>query len=434
MKWALFIGAVLVAYGLGRSLRRSPRWQLHLWVLAGLLPFIPQPGMGIIFDREFPGDSHGIEVALLDILAITLLAATGGVAHRKVPYRALLVAYLLAALLSVTQAVEPLPAFFYVWKLLRMLLLFVVLVRAAELSNLVAPAVLRGMMLGTLFQLALVLWQRYGLGMHQVTGSFGHQNSLGVAMNLVVMVPVAVLLGRQVTWLTIAAPIAGLVTVVLTLSRGALLFSALGVTLIFLLSLTRGPRLRKLVYAGLGLAVAAVVLFKAGPRIIERFETAPAESMQVREQFKEAASMMLDAHPLGVGANHFSWTMKNRGYGTRAAIDSYNQTAIVHNLYWLTAAEMGYFGLLSLLALLLIPATTAFWHGLVTKGDVRADVLLGMSVGLLMCYVHGTVEWVWRTTEVSYLFWMLLALCSCLVRELKDAAAAQLDPAEHTSA
>ena len=107
MKWALFIGAVLVAYGLGRWLRRSPRWQLHLWVLAGLLPFIPQPGMGIIFDREFPGDSHGIEVALLDILAITLLAATGGVAHRKVPYRALLVAYLLAALLSVTQAVEP---------------------------------------------------------------------------------------------------------------------------------------------------------------------------------------------------------------------------------------------------------------------------------------------------------------------------------------
>lgn len=420
MKWALFTAAVLVALGVGRALRGSPRVQLALWTVVGFLPFFHTIGMGLVFDREHPGDAHGLEVGLLDIVVITLWAARAPSRH-PVPYRWLVAAYVAAAALSLLQAQFPLPALFYVWNLSRAVLLFGVLANATRASPLVAPAVLRGLLLGVLYQFALVLWQRYGLGLHQVTGTFGHQNALGVALNLVLMVPIAALLARHVTWLSVAAPVAGFVTIVLTLSRGALLVFLVGVVIVFALSLLRGQRTRKLIMAGAGLLVLGAIFARGSERIIVRFETAPAASLETRERFNRAAARMLADHPLGVGVNHFAWTLKHRGYGEREGLYGSNRDAIVHNLYWLTLAEMSYWGLAALMGLLLIPIFKGYLAVLRAPSDLRADVLIGVCVGMTLCGVHGFVEWVWRATEVSYVYWSLMALSAGLIRELRQA-------------
>ena len=65
---------------------------------------------------------------------------------------------------------------------------------------------------------------------------------------------------------------------------------------------------------------------------------------------------------------------------------------------------MGYLGIVALIPLLLNPVVLAFRHGFRAPSDVRGDILLGLGVGLGLFYVHGTFEWVWRSTEVSYLF------------------------------
>src|SRR5438445_8874185 len=237
MKWVVFVAALLSVYPFGCWLRDRPHFQLRVWTLLGFLPFFQPLDIGIISDQYHPGDSHGIEVALIDLLGLSLF-----VAHKRsaqpLPYRAAMAVYLAVAVLSMTQAPSVMVAFFYVWKLLRMYFLFVVVVYAGR-DREVPPAILRGMALGTLYELILALWQRYALGVHQVTGSFVHQNTLGVVLNLVLMAPVAVVLARRADWLTTLAPIAGMVTVVLTLSRGAIIFFAAGLILVHLLSMVK---------------------------------------------------------------------------------------------------------------------------------------------------------------------------------------------------
>lgn len=428
MKWLVFAGAVLAVYPFGRWLRGRPRFQARVWTLVGFLPFFYSLDLGIFVARDRPGDAHGIEVALIDLLAVSLFVARPR-ATPRLPYRGAVAAYLLAAVASMAQAASPLFAFFYVWKLLRMCFLGAVLLRAAEDGD--APAaVLRGMTLGTLYEFALALWQRYGLGLHQVPGSFAHQNSLGMALNLAVMAPFALVLARRADWRTTAAPFAAMVTIVLTLSRGALVLFALGLTLVLLLSIVRRRTLRKVAVALLGLTVAAAVLAKGADSIGRRFAGAPAESMEERRRLDAAASMMLRDHPLGVGANHFTWMLMNRGYGERVGLDARARTAIVHNVYWLTAAEMGYAGLVALLALLAAPLVHALRSGFRARRDVRGDVLLGLAVALVTCYAHGTVEWIWRTTEIAYLFWMIVAIVPALARQLapEEAGAAEGPP------
>jgi O-antigen ligase len=419
VKWLVFVGAVLAVYPFGRWLRGRPGRQSLVWSLVGFLPFFYSLDVALVVDRIRPGDAHGIEVALIDLLALALFVARPRPMPR-VPYRGAVLFYVFAAAASIAQAASPGFAFFYVWKLLRMCFLGAVLMRAGQEGE--APAaVLRGMTVGTLYEFGLVLWQRYGLGMNQVTGSFAHQNSLGMAVNLVVMASFALVLARRTDWRTTVAPFAAMVTIVLTLSRGALALFAVGLVLVFLLSMLRGVTTRKVAVALLGAAVAAAVLAKGADTIVRRFGEAPAESMEERRRLDAAALMMVRDHPLGVGANHFTWMLVNRGYGERAGLDPRSRTANVHNIYWLTAAEMGYPGLLALLALMAAPLVHAFRYVFSARGDARGDVLLGLGVGLVLCWVHGTIEWVWRTTEISYLFWMIVAMVPALARQLAPA-------------
>ncbi len=418
LKWALLPGGLVLAYVLGRLLRRQPRLEGAAWFLVGLLPFLGALDMGLVTDVSFAGDSHGLEVALVDLLALALVFARP-FPLRRVPYRWVLALYLLAAACSVLPAVAPAQVGYYLWKLLRGYLLFFAVVRAGG-SLPVAMAILRGMAAGALYEFYLVMQQRYLV--YQSPGSFSHQNSLGMVMNLFLVTVVALVLARRSDWLVTVAPATGLVVVLLTRSRGALIFLAVGVALVFVLSSLRRFTGRKAVVAVLGATLALGVLAWSARRVVERFERAPAASMDTRWQFEEAAAMMLRDHPAGVGANHFSWSMRHGGYADRAGLTYGDRYATVHNLYWLTAAELGWFGLAALVLLLLRPLVDALrgaWRA--SRQDLRGDLLLGLGVSLLMCYLHSTVEWIWRETEVSYVFWTLVGLAGAL------AAAVRLD-------
>jgi O-antigen ligase len=94
--------------------------------------------------------------------------------------------------------------------------------------------------------------------------------------------------------------------------------------------------------------------------------------------------------------------------------------AIVHNIYSLTAAEMGYAGVVALVILFLVPLASALWYGLRARHDRRGDVLLGLGVGLIVFYTHGFFEWVWRLTEVSYVYFTIIGIIAVLTRQIED--------------
>jgi O-antigen ligase len=427
VKWIIFIVAVLASYPVGHWLRDRPALQLRAWTLIGFLPFFSSTlGMGLIPFGTRAGDTQGIEVALVDWLALSLLFAQKTPA-RPLPYRFALALYFLVALVSVTQAEWTLGALGYVWKLGRMFLLFAAICRAGH-DQRVPAALLRGLMSGIVYEGAWVVWQHYGLKIHQASGTFFHQNSLGILLSLVVMVPVALILAGRASMLPWLTLIAAVPISIFTVSRGTILFFGAGSVLVYIVSTFRTYSLRKakIGLAGiiLGLAILPVALATLG----SRSEEAKAESLLVRWRYERAATMMLADHPLGVGANHFTTMLLTGGYGDRAGIDWFNRIGIVHNVYWLTAAEMGYAGVVALAILFLAPILSVLRNGLRAGQDRRADVLLGFGVGLIAFYAHSFFEWAWRITEVSYIYWIAVAIVAILARQIREAVPGRVVP------
>ncbi len=416
MKWAICLAGLAASYPLGRVLRQQRWLQALAWTLVGLLPFLGSLDIGLILDTTFVGDSHGIEVSVIDLLALSLVFARQ-FSFRRVPYRVPLGLYLLVAAVSVAQAAAPVQAVYYVWKLLRGYLLFVSVVRAAG-SIPVSLAILRGMALGIFYDFYLVMQQRFAA--FASPGSFAHQNSLGMAVNLFLVTAVALVLARRSGWLMTLSPAVGLVVVLLTRSRGALIFFVLGVVLVFTLSLIKRFTGRKVLIVVVGGVITLGALTRAVDRVVERFEQAPESSMETRRQLVEAAALMLRDHPMGVGGNHFSWSLRAGGYAERVGLMSGTRYMTVHNIYWLTAAEFGYLGIVALAVLFLVPLTDAMRFAFMAESrDVRGDLLLGLGISLLVFSLHSTLEFVWRITEVAYVFWILVALVGALAAAVR---------------
>jgi O-antigen ligase len=287
----------------------------------------------------------------------------------------------------------------------------------------VAPWILRGMASGVIYELGVALHQRYVLHHHQVAGDFAHQNTFGMAVNLVMPMVLALRLSGSGGRLALPTLLAGASCIVLTLSRGAMTMLLVGSFVVFAASTIRKPTRAKLKTAAVSVAVAGAMLSRAWSTIVDRFVNAPKESAEGREQFEEAARLMLAEHPLGIGMNGFSLALGEAGYGARVGVYGYDATGIVHNIYWLTAAEIGYLGFVAFVVLLASPVVLAargFWW---SNDDRRGDVMLGLGVGLLLMDFQGQLEWAFRQTTLSYLFWTIVSIVTALSR--------QVDPRAH---
>ena len=100
----------------------------------------------------------------------------------------------------------------------------------------------------------------------------------------------------------------------------------------------------------------------------------------------------------------FGEDSKSRAFAARAG----SLGAHVHNVYLLTAAENGYFGLCALLGLLLAP----LFKGLkpLRSAATFSDFHLGLLIGILLLYIHSAFEWSLITNEIQYVFAIVLGL------------------------
>jgi len=420
LRLAIFVVAVLASRAAALSLRDRPAVRIWLWTLMGLLPFLPPFRVALAFFPSTPGDTHGLEtMPLIDGLALCLLRPAKP-RDEPVPYRFALCFYFLVVIVSITEARWPWLVVGYAWTLGRMVLLLLAIWRAGRDDGRVVGALLRGMLLGVVYAGGLAAWQQFGKGLLRAQGSFSGWNSLGMALNLVVMVPVARILAGPTSLLTKLAPVAAVLGALSSVSRGALLFMGLGIALVWLGSAMQEFTSRKAWFGLCGLLLAAIAVPIALSTVESRTEEERQESMIERQLLESAASMMLREHPSGVGASHYTPELLLGGYGRRVGLGWHGWIAIVHNIYWLTAAELGYVGVVALLALFLAPLRIAFLRR--PRGP-RGDVLLGLGVGLLVFCVHSCFEWVWRLSEISYLYFMSIALVAVVARPARQALA-----------
>ena len=425
MKWPFFILSLFLIVPVSTWLRRNPKHFRIVWGVFGFLPFglvaIPQLDIALIDWSGWPGYTKGVLYSAIDAAALAILL-TLPKSQRPLPFLTPMLLYLGAVLLSALHAQIPVAAFFYATQLLRIFLVYFVVARACA-QRAVIPPLLTGLTLGLCFQAATVLYQRYGLGILQTAGSFGHQNSLGLVSNLVVLPLFALFLSGRTGWIGVAGPLAGCIIAVLTTSRATLGLLAAGMGLIFLISIKRQLTPHKVGAGLIGMFLVAVLAPIAVGSFEARFAKAPIEgegTYDERVAFVDAAKSMLEDHPFGVGANNFVIVANSGGYFERAGVTwaRGSRGAHVHNIYWLTLAETGYIGLVALLYLLFRPLKAALTCGWRHREDRRGDLLLGLCVSLLILYIHCYFEWIFFFADIQYIFAVNLGMIAGLTEQL----------------
>ena len=400
-------------------LRSNIRLVQIVWGLVGFLPFVLESFhlyMSAGFLDHWPGYVTGFELTIVDALALALYLSLPRTSH-PLPFRIALSLYLFSTLLSALPAMEPKAALFYSWQLARMFFLYAVIVRASA-NPVASVALLKGMAVGLLVQVPVVLWQRFALGMLQTPGTMVHQNELGMLSHFIVFPFFALLLtGRAGRWPALVSPRRRDYRIDDNLPRHDRprrdwIYARFCVIRPAGMDVSKGALLAVFV------VVSAIVAPVAVSAIADRGASQIESSDMSRVVLEKAASLMLADHPMGVGANNFNLTAILQGYYQRAGVDWSDYIATVHNFYWLTAAENGYFGLLTCVMFLLFPLIVALRCGVRYRQDIRGDLLIGLAVAVLAVYLQSFEEWVFVTYRLQYVYVMDVGLIAGMATQL----------------
>jgi O-antigen ligase len=406
---------------LSQWLRRNPGQTSKVWILFGLLPFAFNQQITMIDWPAWPGFVKGVQFSALDLLALAIFINLPRARH-SVPFRFVMGLYFLAVVLSMFTAQVPMAAGFYVWQLARTFFIYVVAARGCS-DERVPTAILTGMAIGLCYQAVLTIWQRFGLGMLQTTGSFGHQNLLGLVSEFAIFPLFALLLAGKKGWPMIAAPAAGIIIAVLTTSRGAIGFAAIGFVLVFVMSSMREWTARKasVLFAGvITIILLAPIAYYSFEKRFAAEPVAVSGEQDERVVFEKAASLILSDHPFGVGANNYVVAGNSGGYFDRAGVPwgGGQRNSLVHNVYWLAAAETGYLGVFAFALLMLRAITTTFRCSWQNQKDPRGDLLLGLGMSLLIVAGHICYDWGFFISNVQYMLAITVGLVVGLSEQL----------------
>jgi hypothetical protein len=257
---------------------------------------------------------------------------------------------------------------------------------------------------------------------HQVMGTFEHQNSLSMFAMMIGLVFLGVALGpktKKSNWFLLAYLMCALI-IQFTLSRGGLAMFAAGTMGVVGMSLMDKVNRRRLVVLGCLCVVGVVGLAFTFDSIKDRFnDKYNEESANTRKMLNEASRAMVKDHPFGAGWNNFGRLInKPFNYGDHIDhwqlrwgnhIDRYYQKGLVESLYYLILAENGY---LSLLLYCAFMARFLWWNA---RGAItfRTHFLGALSMGMLsasaMTYVQSTLERVLVQPRNLSLWLVLLA-------------------------
>ena len=375
---------------------------------------------------DWPGYTKGVIVTMVDSLALALLLT-----HSKarvtgwiwVP----LVLYILASLLSVFFAGVWMASAFYVFQLLRVLL--VLLAVAAISTDLGAVRSLgSGLAAAMVVEAGYTIYEKLN-GAAQAGGTLGHQNLLGMMSHFAIFPLLGLILAGERSKLIGVGVLGGLIAVALGGSRATIGLTVVGMILLLVLSVARRPTTRKLQIIGGTAVVFALVAALAFGTLSSRLGGGnnALNSDTERMALARAANAIIDDHSMGVGANQYVLIANSGGYSQRAGVawNFGSRGANVHDFFLLTRAELGLIGLffasLWLVASIVVAGTYA-WRD---RKDPRGEIHLGIGVAVLIVTVHNFYEWIFVVAEVQYLFAINLGMTAGMAfawqRDRRDA-------------
>jgi O-antigen ligase len=420
-----FVGFALILLSLPLLLswlKAFPQQRKWAYFAIGIAPFTMGSlnlDVAIIDWAGWPGYAKGLIVSILDSLALAIIV-TGRDSFRKLPLLGVFLAYLLAVILSMVSSAMPTSSSFYAFQMFRMLLVFVAVATIMKDPKAI-KWVAMGLAAGAMYQAGVTIEQKLS-GAVQASGTMGHQNLLGMMLHFVTFPLIALLLAGEKSKIVMLGALASVLAVALGASRGSIGFAAIGLVLLFVLSLARHATPHKWKMLGLAaLAMAAVVPLTIGT-LSERFGDSPIEVSAdgERQAFERAANAMWSDHPMGVGANQYVVTANTQGYSAQAGViwNYGSRAAHVHNIYLLAAAETGWLGLITLIGLFGWAILRSVTFAFANPRDPRGDVVLGCGMAIFVMALHGYYEWVFVMYQAQYVFAISMGIIAGTIRQV----------------
>lgn len=377
----------------------------------------------------YRGDIRGIQFGVTDWLTITIIVAMLKAPrwqkrrlYTRHPNEIWMSLYLLYCIFSIATALIPQFAFFGVTKLVRAYATFWVaynFIRSEDDLRFIIWCVV-GL---TFYSFTQVLMDKYTRGVFPPRGSFPHQNGLATFQNIMNLILFAVLmqdtdkLFDKRTLIYWAAVGTGVLTTLATLSRGGMATMILGFTMIvfmtFLLKQKPTKYRKKVSALGLIFLLSLPALAIVLPPIMKRFESAPKESGESRHAANLSAGQMGDDFFFGVGLNNYSYAINYMVYGEDLApLDR----GIAHHIFWLHYAELGLIGVL----LYVMLTGTFMWLALrfilKRRDSLERVFAIGILAAFIINWLVGTLEWNFRATQITVVYFMLAGFVVSLDR------------------
>jgi hypothetical protein len=425
----LFACFCVVGPAIGYLIRNRPFLQKATFLAMSVLMisgFFHAQEWGLtIYSQLYRGTARGFHFYWAEAAAVVLIFArmTGNWRQFRFlpPGLWLYLLYCVAGLISISNA----PAETYTWfafcKALKLSLIFVAAYNFFKTEqDLRFGLTCIGCVM--LWELVVVLDQKYVKHIYQVWGTFEHQNSLCMFTILIGMVLLSAGLGpRQrfsnfflVAYITCAAIVQS------TLSRAGLVIFAFGTVLVIALSLMDQVTKRRMIVLSALTCVGIVGLTMTADTIVQRYKDyGNQESSNTRRMLNISSRMMLTEYPLGIGWNNFAQVI-NRPYYYGDHIDRWQRIngntidpkykkGVVESLWWLLLSETGYQGFVTYLLFILLfvwwNIRNVFYYRRRTLGAIS----IGLLVGSLMNYGQSFLERVLVQPRNAILWLILLA-------------------------
>jgi hypothetical protein len=418
----LFIG-VPFNYVMARKFVQYEKllWFLLIFFTANMID------INFISMENYRGTSKGFEIGMVDIVVFSLLAIVIG---RKDEYplkfpigTTLYFFYFFFSLISIINSEIFIYSFFEIWKMIRMYIFFYVvynMIRKFEEFNIIMLHI----SFISIFITLVVLKQKYLLGIFQTYGPFPHQNSLVMYMIVFGSLLLSFLLNNRKVklyyWLAVFGGAS--IDIISTLSRGGMALFAFSISIIFFFSYSNKMSLRKLGITLLFIVLASGVLYKASDTILERLESAPEESLDVRIVLAQAAQNMANDKILGIGLNNFGLKINPPyPYGNHIPRkDAYEKGGLVETIYLMIAAETGWHNLVVFICFLLYFYYKNIQNYFRLKGSDYRYIPLGIIGGLSAIYIQSTLEWALKQTNNFYQLMFIFALIGAVSRLIEN--------------
>lgn len=422
--FAMLIFGVPVAITMLKDNVRMQKIAYFFMIL--FIPFVYSTGINFFTDEFYKGTVRGYEVLATDMIAWSLLGSflIGKDSKDVVLFprgSRFYLLYFIFSCISIINAENRVYSGYVVMQMILHYIFFVTVYNAiVRQKNFdVILYALGGFIIFTFFHM---LVQRLLWGIYQPSGVFIHRNSTAMFSNMLAPIFLSLILNKEMTkrnfYFFVSAFLCASSVVILSLSRGAIIFLPMSLGIVILFSARNKMNSRKAKILALIGVCSVIAVMRAAPMVIDRFENAPETSAQGRVAFAKAAVNMAEDKFFGVGLNN--WGLKiNPPYrywedtGIKRPYEDF-KSGIVETIYLLVAAECGWIGLVLLL----------LWFGYYYYQNIRNIKAFWnangffMSIGVLgalsAVYGQSCFEWILKQQTNSYELMIIFAIVAAM--------------------